>query len=108
MIPTDLVEQIADDIEQQQAEQTTIQIAQTVPYALLQILGVVLGNVNEEGNADLSAGEVSFVSDTLQKVLNLLGWVAVITEENPDGSSVVSLVPLGTDVSGTKNESGEV
>jgi hypothetical protein len=108
MIPEGLLEQIAADIEQQEAEQTTIQIAQTVPYALLQVLGVVLGNVDEVGEAKLPSAEVGFISDTLQKVLNLLGWDAVVTDQNPDGSSVVSLVPLGTDISGTMNESEEV
>jgi hypothetical protein len=108
MISQELLSQIEADIEEQQADQITLQIAQTVPYALLRVLGAVLGNMNEEKEVKLSATEVEFIADTLQAVLNLLGWSVVVTKQDSDDSCVVSLVPLGTEEPLNANESEEV
>jgi hypothetical protein len=108
MISQELLSQIEADIEEQQANQTTLQIAQTVPYALLRVLGAVLGNMDEEKEVKLPATEVEFIADTLQAVLNLLGWSVVITKQDSDGSCIVALVPLGTEEPLGANESEEV
>lgn len=101
-----LLAQIEADMEEQRAEVEIQQaVSQTLPYAVLQVLGLIHNKTTEWPSADGSASfcstmlnheEFEYVSNTLQNILNLLGWQAVETGKDENNQSIVSLVPLGT------------
>ncbi len=98
-ISQDFAEAIAADIEQQQ-EQNTLQqqVSQTLPFAVLQVLGVIHNGTKETPNGLLTMlgqKDFEFVSGTLQGILNLMGWQPVLSKENEDGTKEIALVPLG-------------
>lgn len=95
-------EQIEASINEQddaKAEEISQAVTNTLPFAVLQLLGVIHNNTRagEDGaiQTTLNQQDFEYVSATLQRVLNLLGWNPVVTGQEEDGSTIIGLVPLG-------------
>ena len=98
-ISQDFAEAIAGDIAHQE-EQSALQqqVSQTLPFAALQVLGVIHNGTKETPNGLLTMlgqKDFEFVSSTLQGILSLLGWQPVLSKENEDGTKEIALIPLG-------------
>ena len=98
-ISQNFVDAIAEDIELQQDQNSLQQqVSQTLPFAVLQVLGVIHNNTKETSSGlvtTLGQKEFEFTSNTLQGILNLMGWQPILAKENPDGTKEIALVPLG-------------
>jgi hypothetical protein len=89
--------QDADFTEQQQDLQK--QVSQTLPFAVLQLLGVLHNNTRETSSGlitTLGQKEFEYLSSGLQNVLALMGWEPVATGKDDNGLINIALVPLGS------------
>jgi hypothetical protein len=89
--------QDADFTEQQQDLQK--QVSQTLPFAVLQLLGVLHNNTRETSSGlvtTLGQKEFEYLSSGLQNVLALMGWEPVATGKDDSGLINIALVPLGS------------
>jgi hypothetical protein len=86
-----------DFIEQQKNLQK--QVSQTLPFAVLQLLGVLHNNTRETSSGlvtTLGQKEFEYLSSGLQNVLALMGWEPVATGKDDNGLINIALVPLGS------------
>lgn len=97
------VENLIDNIQQDMVQsQLQEEVTNALPYAVLQVLGVIHNKTSEWGEDPnkfcttlLNNEEFEFVSETLLSILWLLGWQPVESED--DNGKILSLVPIGTE-----------
>lgn len=94
-----LVDNIQQDMLQSQIHQD---VANTLPYAVLRVLGVIHNKTSVWGEDPdtfcttlLNNEEFEFVSETLVSILWLLGYEIVVTED--ENGKIASLVSIGVE-----------